>query len=122
MADTTYIDYMQPAVNAEWLNEVNDHLWHDTPVAGTSVHTAASIGNIPAGSITATNIQAAINELDVEKLTHAELALSTGSSLVGFIQSGTGAVSRTMQDKAREIVSLADFNKTAYHVVRIPSE
>ena len=41
----------------------------------------------------------------------AALALSapTGSSLVGFQQSGTGAVARTLQDKARESVSVLDF-------------
>lgn len=37
------------------------------------------------------------------------LAASTGSGLVGFLQSGTGAVARTMQDKAREIVTPKDF-------------
>lgn len=37
------------------------------------------------------------------------LAASGGSALVGFIQAGTGAVSRTMQDKDREIVSVTDF-------------
>ena len=37
------------------------------------------------------------------------LAASTGSSLVGFIQSGTGAVARTVQDKGRETVSVLDF-------------
>ena len=39
----------------------------------------------------------------------AALAASSGSSLVGFIQSGAGAVPRTMQAKEREIVSAADF-------------
>jgi hypothetical protein len=39
----------------------------------------------------------------------ASLAASSGSSLVGFIQSGTGAVERTVQDKAREVVSVTDF-------------
>jgi len=34
---------------------------------------------------------------------------SNGSSLIGFIQSGTGAVPRTVQDKIRERVSVADF-------------
>lgn len=38
-----------------------------------------------------------------------DLAASTGSSLSGFIQSGTGAVARTVQDKARESVSALDF-------------
>lgn len=39
----------------------------------------------------------------------ADLAASSGAGLVGFIQSGTGAVARTAQDKAREIVSAKDF-------------
>jgi hypothetical protein len=39
----------------------------------------------------------------------ADLAGSAGASLVGFIQSGTGAVTRTIQAKARESVSLEDF-------------
>ena len=33
----------------------------------------------------------------------------TGSSLVGFIQSGTGAVARTVQDELREMVNANDF-------------
>lgn len=37
------------------------------------------------------------------------LAASNGSSLVGFIQSGTGAVATTVQTKLRESVSVADF-------------
>lgn len=41
--------------------------------------------------------------------TTGALAASTGASLVGFIQSGTGAVARTMQEKAREWVSVKDF-------------
>ena len=39
----------------------------------------------------------------------ASLALSSGASLVGFTQSGTGAVARTVQDKNRESVSVKDF-------------
>lgn len=37
------------------------------------------------------------------------LAASNGSSLVGFIQSGTGAVATTVQAKLRETVSVKDF-------------
>ena len=37
------------------------------------------------------------------------LAASSGSSLVGFIQSGTGAVATTVQTKLRESVSVKDF-------------
>lgn len=39
----------------------------------------------------------------------AALAASSGSSLVGFIASGAGAVARTQQDKDREFVSVKDF-------------
>lgn len=37
------------------------------------------------------------------------LAASSGSSLVGFIQSGSGAVARTVQSKERDTVSVKDF-------------
>lgn len=39
----------------------------------------------------------------------ATLAASDGSSLIGFIQSGSGAVSRTVQSKLRDVVSINDF-------------
>lgn len=39
----------------------------------------------------------------------AALAASSGSTLVGFIQAGAGAIPRTMQDKARERISVTDF-------------
>jgi hypothetical protein len=41
--------------------------------------------------------------------TVANLATSVGSSLIGFLQAGTGAVSRSLQSKTREIVSVTDF-------------
>lgn len=37
------------------------------------------------------------------------LAASDGASLVGFIQSGTGAIARTVQSKLRDVVNLNDF-------------
>lgn len=37
------------------------------------------------------------------------LSLATGSSLVGFMQSGVGAVARTVQEKLRDIVNVRDF-------------
>ena len=39
----------------------------------------------------------------------ATLLASAGSSGVGFIQSGTGAVARTVQDKERDTISVFDF-------------
>lgn len=40
---------------------------------------------------------------------YAAFAASSGSSLVGFIQSGTGAVATTVQARLRESVSIKDF-------------
>lgn len=67
------------------------------------------ISNTPAGNIVATNVQSAINELDTEKASLASLISSIGSSLIGFIQSGIGAVTRTVQDKLRERVCIFDY-------------
>lgn len=39
----------------------------------------------------------------------ASLALSTGASLIGWLQSGAGAILRTIQDKLRDTVSVKDF-------------
>jgi hypothetical protein len=39
----------------------------------------------------------------------ADLAASSGSSLVGYVNSGTGATERTVQDRLRESVSVKDF-------------
>jgi len=46
---------------------------------------------------------------DVYDFGETQLAASGGSALVGFIQSGTGAVVRTVQSKLREWVSVADY-------------
>jgi len=113
MSDTTYVDFTTPAVNALWLNEINDHVWHDTPVAGTTVHDASVINNTPAGGIVATNVQAAITELDTDKIAFTRLDDTDGSSLVGFIQAGAGAVPLTAQAKMREIISVKDFGASA---------
>lgn len=43
----------------------------------------------------------------------ANLAASSGSSLVGYSPAGTGAVATTVQSKLRETVSLKDFGATA---------
>jgi len=50
-----------------------------------------------------------LTNLNTDKLEASLLADTGGSSLVGFIQSGTGAVSRNAQNKLREFVSVMDF-------------
>lgn len=70
---------------------------------------ASQIINTPSGTVAATTVQGAINELDTEKVGFTRLDDSDGSSLVGFLQSGTGAVATTVQAKLRETVSVLDF-------------
>ena len=101
--DTTFTS--GTVITSQWLNGVNDHV-NDLE---SNAHSAANIENIPSGGVAATNVQSAINELDTEKVAFTRLDDSDGSSLVGFMQSGTGAVSRTTQDKMREFVSVKDF-------------
>ena len=43
---------------------------------------------------------------------YAAFAAPTGSSLIGFIQSGTGAVPMTVQTKLRQIINVKDFGAT----------
>jgi hypothetical protein len=51
------------------------------------------------------------DQLTADTTSNLQISLSgpSGSSQVGFIQSGAGAVSRTAQDKLRESVSVEDF-------------
>jgi hypothetical protein len=66
-----------------------------------SALTGLGIANTPAGTIAATTVQGAINEIV------SDLAANTGSSLVGYLPAGTGAATdRTVQDKLRESVSV----------------
>lgn len=104
MADTTFVS--GTLIESSWLNPINDHVY-DTSL--TSVHTATQLTNVPAGTISATNVQAAINELD-STITTLDTDLSADITAVGnFIQAGTGAVTRTVQNKLRDHVSALDF-------------
>lgn len=62
------------------------------------------------GSVTVPKLSAAVLSY-FTKVT--DLAASGGAALVGFIQSGTGAVARTAQDKLRDIVSRSDYDTDA---------
>jgi hypothetical protein len=61
----------------------------------------------PVSGITSTTVQGAIPE-SASNLS-ATLAAPTGSSLVGYLPAGTGAVATTVQTKLRESVSVKDF-------------
>ena len=67
--------------------------------------------NFDFNSLKGVNLQNGLNAQDAVTFsqTITRYASSIGSSLVGFIQSGVGAVLRTVQDKLRESVSVKDF-------------
>lgn len=72
----------------------------------------ALITGNPAKVIKGVDINAEFSAIETAiatKYDSATLGASGGSSLVGFIQSGTGAVSTTVQAKLRESVSVKDF-------------
>lgn len=71
---------------------------------------AASVGFDPAGAVAATDVQAAIEELDTDKVAVSALAASTGAAGVGFIQSGTGAAATNLQTRGRKQVFVTDFS------------
>jgi len=64
---------------------------------------AGMVGFTPVAGLVTTNVQAAIAEMI------ADLAASSGSSLIGFTQAEVGAKAGTLQAKAREFVSATDF-------------
>jgi len=96
---------------------------------------ASLVGTTPSGTLAATTVAASLTELDTEKAStstvnsqlalkadtstvNSQLALktnitdlsaSTGSTLVGTIQSGTGAVARTVDKKLKDRVYVTDF-------------
>jgi hypothetical protein len=74
------------------------------------------VGFTPTGDVSASTVQAAIAEIDSEKVAFSRLDENDGSSLVGFLQAGTGAVPRTAQSKLREALSAQDFGAIGNNV------
>jgi hypothetical protein len=68
--------------------------------------TANNVGYTPFSWIAATNVQTALNEVATD--ISATDGVS-GSNLVGYKPSGTGAVATTVQTKLRESISVTDF-------------
>ena len=86
----------------------------DAPVDGTLygrqsagwVHAAPLASPSFTGNPTAPTPTAGDNDTSIATTAFVTAAVGGGGN---FIQSGTGAVTRTMQDKAREVVSVTDF-------------
>jgi len=85
-------------------------------VPEASILNAADVPNTPAGNISATDVQAAINELDTEKAVSSDLSNTSdtalGDALIGVKHTGTGATARTQHDKNLERISAKDFGAT----------
>ena len=78
-----------------WLTQGQDYKFVLKTSAGATIGT---YDNVPG-----------VNDLTALNTFEVALAAPSGSSLVGFIQSGTGAVATTVQTKLREFVSVKDF-------------
>jgi len=81
------------AITTLWTATINTLIGTHKGAAGD--HTASVITNVPAGNIAATTVQAALNELDSEKISRIE----TDASGYGFVSTatdlGAGAASNT---------------------------
>jgi hypothetical protein len=91
MTDTTYVDFQAPAVNATWLNDVNNVIYRGIANGGAVPVTPAAVRT----------------SLDLVSAT--TLATTAGASKVGYTEGDTGSLSQTLQAKARQVVALADF-------------
>lgn len=77
-----------------------------TPARSTDFFNARTTA-FTRGLLTAAS--AAVALVTLGAVSSTALAATTGSALVGFVQTGTGAVLRTVQSKARERFSVKDF-------------
>lgn len=81
--------------------------------AGNAATTEGQIFRVPLGTTPQTfnwyRRLSSGSELVSPLATTTQLASSAGAGAVGFLQSGTGAAARTVQDKLRDTVSVKDF-------------
>lgn len=86
MADTTFSN--GTTIESSWLNDVNDHVYQ---TQATDAHAADKITFTPAGSIAATDVQAAIQELDSEAASRTETLTNKTIDLTDNTLAGTTA-------------------------------
>lgn len=79
-----------------------------TSEANASTSETNAAASASAAATSEANAAASAASADATVL-RSDLAANTGSTLIGDIQTGTGAVARTVQDKLRDTLSVADF-------------
>jgi hypothetical protein len=83
----------------------------DVQNAVTGAKAANLVTVAPAGTLGSTNVQAALQELDGDLQAHInDTSAAHSSSAISFIAGASGATTRNLQDRDREIVSLSDFD------------
>lgn len=116
MSDTTFVSG-STVIQATWLNDINDHVYNNTPISpATTVHPASVIANTPAGTIAATTVQAAIDELDTEKvpLNGTGATGTWGISVTGNAATATALASAgTIPSNATATTQSAGTNNTS---------
>ena len=88
----------------------SQEIWFPAGVPMKLVITDSSGGPIA----TEDNLTGVNDPIASNSVSYTVLAAPSGSSLVGFLQAGTGAVARTEQDKLREWKSITDFLPVGY--------
>jgi Pectate lyase superfamily protein len=112
--DTSFPDDAYVPIISDSLNPLGNYKQLLTARINLLTGATLAAGNFGAftGSIIADNSSAKTALQALETATEViptNLAASSGSALVGFLQAGAGAVARTMQSKERDIVSVKDF-------------
>lgn len=101
LATTAYVDAAAAAVEGSDVDSFNSRTGTVVPASGD--YTAAQVTNTPAGNVTATTAQAAINELDTKKAPSASPTFTGTPTL----PTGTIAVTQTAGDNSTKVATTA---------------
>lgn len=77
-----------------------------TQASLSAVNAAGTVGFSAVGTIVSTTVQSAIAEVSV---VGTNLSATSGASLVGWAQSATAGIRRTVEDKLQDIFNIRDF-------------
>lgn len=105
MTTTNFIDGSTTVV-ADWLNDVDAHVYNQDVDPHPQYTTSAEATALSANAI---NAHVALSDPHTQYTQDTQLAATSGSTLIGFLQNGSGAVPQTIQTKLQSYVSVDDF-------------